>query len=123
MPKLLNFTVNTQFPMIARTGSTKVHISQPSAYIPQDGEYYTQTVINIAEGDIINCIISYKGKNYPANTYRDLGEYWIELITAERISATQIRITMYVQDAYHYGGGRTHDAWEADITINTFSVP
>lgn len=122
MPKLLNFTVNTQFPMIAKTGTTKIHISQPSAYIPQDGEYYTRTVVNIGKGDIINCIISYNGKNYPVNTYRDIGTYFIELITVERTSSTQVTITMYVQDAYH-SGGRTHNAWSADVTINTFSVP
>lgn len=125
MAKLYNFTVNTEFPAIAKTGSYSENISQGSTTTAAHNSSTVTKTIDVASGDIVCAVIEVGGVKYPTSHYiREIGAGGsgiYEEIFVSKSTPTQVEIVMGIWN--QTGSSYSHGAWSANVYVNTFNVP
>ena len=124
MVKISNFSVNSDFPTIAKSTeveSTTMNI--PATTIqPASSQLYTQN-ITISSGDIISVVISVNNKNI-ASSWFAWGDYAgvSYYAMASQISPTVVQVRVYISNGYIYQA-QTTSAFSVVVKVKAFRVP
>lgn len=123
MAKLLNFTVNTEFPAIAKTGTYTTSISQGSTTTAAHDWSITTKNITVASGDIICGMVEVNGIKFPTQNYaRQIGSSGVfERVNISKINPTTVQVVMGIWNQTN--SSVSHGSWSANVSINTFNVP
>lgn len=126
MPRLNNFTVNSKFPAIARSGTniSVANLSVPSATLNPFENTQSSVSIAVSSGDILSCVITANGKTVPAPYY-----FWTDpvktvrySVRVERNSPTTARIIADASNA-DFVNPVTTDAFSVSVSVKAFRVP
>lgn len=124
MPKLSNFTMNSDYPAIAKTGYNSVSVTMPSVTLAPGNSYTVTAEGTISSGDILSPIIQIGvgGGCFYGIGFRRANDTWLEEFWVERISPTKVRVNYYVlnQDWANY---QTFGGGTIIFHLNAFRVP
>lgn len=120
--KLNNFTLNTNFPAVARMNSASKSCTLSAQTLASYQTVSASVNINVGSGDICELLLYVDNIYIPAPYYSsgslDGVEY--EYVT-ERVSATQIRFSIYATNWGLYSV--SIPAKTASVLVSAFSVP
>lgn len=120
---LNNFTLNTNFPAVAKTSSTSRQCTLAAQTIGPDQTVSASVNVSVGSGELCETLLYLDGEYIPyTRDYMDTsgGPTVYEYIT-ERISATQIQFTIA---ATNYSGASVSiPAKTASVLVSAFSVP
>lgn len=120
MPNLANFTINSNFPAIKKSGVVSAEFNIP-AVIVNNSEQKIRNSITVLDGDIIFPIIEINGVKYPTGAYSDEQDNGnsIYYIITERISPTQVDVVCGFSSSIQ----KTFPAFNLKIHLNSFQIP
>lgn len=123
MPKLSNFTINSDYPAIAKVGYNSLSVTMPSRYFAV-GDYYTVTAEgDISSGDILSPIIQIGvgGGCFYGNGFLRMSDTWYEEFWVERISPTKVKASYHVMNQGQ--SGQTFGGQTVIFHLNAFKIP
>lgn len=124
MPKLSNFTMNSDYPAIAKTGYSSVSVTMPSITLAPQASNRVTAEADVSSGDILSPIIQIGvgGGCFYGTGFRRISGYFVEEFWVERISPTRVRAVFFLSnsDVYNY---RTYNGETIIFHLNAFRVP
>lgn len=121
MPKLTNFTINTNYPATAKTGSGTATITMPATSFSGGQDRTFTADFSVPSGAILMPIIQQGSTYYVGNGYAWRNDNWNEEVWLERLSDTQLRLVFYVVNTS--ASTLTHPGNTITAHISTFIVP
>lgn len=121
MPRLNNFTLNSNFPAVAKANSSSASLSMSAQTLGVGGNYSVTRQISVGQGDILSPIIELGGTYYPTTLYANTDGTWQELVIIERTSPTVATMIMYIENIG--SATATHPAWTANAYLESFRIP
>ena len=121
MPKLSQFTINSDYPATAKTGSASANITMPAtSFAGGQSRVFTKDT-TVASGAILMPIIQVGDNYYVGNGYSWRNDNWNEEVWIERLSDTSIRLVFYVVNTS--ASTLTHPGNIITLHLSTFKVP
>jgi hypothetical protein len=123
MVKISSFSVNSDFPAIAKSGNV-ADLSVdflPVTVQPYSGEVYTRN-ITIPKGDIISPILFVDEAVIPSGWYTWGNYVGVEYyVMAIQTSATNVQVRVYI--ANNSNSAKTSTAFSVTVKVKAFRVP
>ena len=115
------YNAGSVLPTMGRVGQISTDIMLPSSTLSQGESVSIQQDVGVGSGQLTNITIDIDGVAYVLNTLLLMDDDWRTEVWCERIDATTVRTTLYLEK--HSSGAATHDPISATISLNAFDCP
>ncbi len=122
MPKLSQFTINSDYPATAKVGGVpSTNITMPATTFGPNQDMTFISDMTVEPEQILMPIIKQGANYFVGNGYLWQNDNWREEVWIERLGPTTIRFVFYVIN--YSNQTLTHPGNDLTLFLNTFTMP